>query len=198
MLIKRFCTDRLVFREFQDDDKEPLCEIARDSRFEFAGLPSEHVVGDFIRKARSRIDMKEEGGLRYGFRLAVVEIETGKLAGAGIVGLADLERLGKVRDIAYFIAPDQWGKGLGKEVAYAMASLAFNYYDIPHLYGTTSANNIASAKVMQAIGMRHVETDKAHFDALHGSVDRDVYRMSKDDLRQPLAQPIKISCELGK
>ncbi len=56
-------------------------------------------------------------------------------------------------EIGWFIARDYWGQGLATEGATAAVRFAFGQLGIEHLIGIYNAQNLASGRVMEKIGM---------------------------------------------
>ncbi len=57
-------------------------------------------------------------------------------------------------EIGYTIAPDFTGRGLAREGATALLRLGFSFLKLHRIEGQCDARNVASARVMRAIGMR--------------------------------------------
>lgn len=56
-------------------------------------------------------------------------------------------------EVAYLIARDYWGQGLGTEAARAVLDYGFNTLDLPRLVCLIDEDNLASKRVAQKIGM---------------------------------------------
>jgi RimJ/RimL family protein N-acetyltransferase len=57
-------------------------------------------------------------------------------------------------EVAYTIAREYWGRGLGSEVAAAILEYGFEHLKLSRLICMPEADNIASQKVAEKIGMR--------------------------------------------
>ena len=57
-------------------------------------------------------------------------------------------------EVAYTIAQDYWGQGLGSEAAQAILQYGFEKLNLPRLICLIDAENVASRKVAEKIGMK--------------------------------------------
>jgi RimJ/RimL family protein N-acetyltransferase len=89
---------------------------------------------------------------------------SGRVAGAGCIQYArrdavmpdDLESLrGNPLEIGWRLHPDFWHLGLASEAAACMAAFAFETLAAPELIAVRHPDNIASARVMDRLGMRY-------------------------------------------
>ncbi|MEP7240205.1 MAG: GNAT family protein [Devosia sp.] len=86
-------------------------------------------------------------------------------------------------EIGYVVHPDFWGRGLATEAARAILDFGFSVIDLHRVYARCDARNLASAKVMERLGMRR----EAHFrehDRVKGRWDEEfVYAILRRDWR---------------
>lgn len=57
-------------------------------------------------------------------------------------------------EIGYLIRPELWGRGYATEVGRMLLDLGFDMLDLERLTATCSPDNIASARVLEKLGMR--------------------------------------------
>jgi RimJ/RimL family protein N-acetyltransferase len=88
---------------------------------------------------------------------AVVWRESGKVIGE--VGLKLLSREHRQGEIGFVFNPHYQGRGLATEAAEAMLGLGFDGLGLHRIIGSCAAQNTASARVMERLGMR----SEAHF-----------------------------------
>lgn len=89
-------------------------------------------------------------------------------------------------EIIYALAADQWGEGLGTEVARTLIDFGFNTLDLDHqVHATVADENSGSWKLLERIGFDHVRDNDAH-----DHVTR-VYSLTDQIVawRRPLADP---------
>lgn len=95
---------------------------------------------------------------------AFIDMASGRVAGAGCIQYArrdaDLPAdLGSLRrnplEIGWRLHPDFWHQGLASEAASCMAAFAFEALAAPEIIAVRHPDNIASARVMDRLGMRY-------------------------------------------
>ncbi len=117
---------------------------------------------------------------------AFIEPTSGRVAGAGCIQYArrepelpdDLESLRcNPLEIGWRLHPDFWRQGLASEAALRMASFAFDDLVAPELIAVRDPDNLASARVMDRLGMRYrgLETWYGELAATH-AIGRDAWQ----------------------
>jgi len=97
---------------------------------------------------------------RQGFSSwAVVDRETGHPIGDA--GLGIFEPTGEV-ELGYTLARDRWGQGYATEVARACLVAGLEQLEAPRIIAVVDAENEASLRVPERIGMKKIETIRAH------------------------------------
>ncbi|HEX6360508.1 GNAT family N-acetyltransferase [Actinophytocola sp.] len=86
-------------------------------------------------------------------------------------------------ELGYRLHPSAWGRGLATEGARLLVRRAFAELGVPRVAATTMAANVASRRVLEKAGLRHVDTFFADWPnpvpgAEHGDV---VYALSKEE-----------------
>jgi ribosomal-protein-alanine N-acetyltransferase len=163
-------TDRLILRKLTIDDLDDLASIYADPE----------VRRFFPDGTRSRDETREELDWivdvyyrRYGYGLwATVLRETGAFVGrCGLLPWAVVpgrhggpaleeapEDPGDAADIevevAYLLARDHWGRGLGSEAARAIVAYGFEHLPVPRLICLVDPGNEASLRVAGMAGFR--------------------------------------------
>lgn len=160
-------TERLIIREFVPEDLEAVHAYASDplvTRYMIWGPNTEAETREYI---RSMIDMQNQSP-RQSYELAVVLRDTGQVLGGCGIHLTG-PRQG---EIGYCFNPLFWKRGYTSEAAAALLRLGFGEFGLHRIYATCRPDNIASAKVMQKIGMRyegHLREHMWHKGAWHDS-----------------------------
>ena len=75
----------------------------------------------------------------------------------GFAGLKYLEELGEV-DVAFRLIRTHWGLGLATEAALASVRFGFADVDLKRIIGLVMPENIASVRVLEKTGLRHVDS----------------------------------------
>ncbi|MCG3087481.1 GNAT family N-acetyltransferase [Sporosarcina cyprini] len=88
---------------------------------------------------------------RTRFVFAVIHLPQQKLVGAGEVNIRSLSN--QEGEISYIIHPDYWGQGLASETARLLLQYGFHSLRLHRIFGTCDPRNIASARVLEKVGM---------------------------------------------
>jgi RimJ/RimL family protein N-acetyltransferase len=174
-------TARLVLRPFSPGDLEELYafhslpEVARFLYWEPRDLGQVREALD----AKLRQTVLEDEG--QGLALAVVLREVGVLVGE--VNLQWLSRRHRQGEIGFVFHPGYQGRGLATEAAEVMLRLGFEGLGLHRVIGRCDALNLASARLMERLGMRR-EAHFVHNEIFKGSWgDELVYAMLEDEWR---------------
>jgi [ribosomal protein S5]-alanine N-acetyltransferase len=142
-------TARLTLRPFTQNDAGFIVELLNDPgwlRF----------IGD--RQVRTRDDALaylrkgELAQAKHGFALGAVE-RTSDGALMGMCGLIRREGLDDV-DLGYALLPAYRGQGYAREAAAAWLASGFDSLGLKRIVAITTVDNLASGRVLEAIGMR--------------------------------------------
>ncbi len=143
-------TSRLLLREFTPDDVDALAPILADPevmRFSLSGPETREQTAAFITWC-------QEQYARSGFGLwAVIHIEDGQLIGYCGLSEWDIEGAHEV-EVGYRLDPEYWGRGLATEAAEAALEYARNRLGLSRVIAIIEAENVASIRVAEKIGMR--------------------------------------------
>ena len=144
-------TDRLLLREYVEDDAEAFFKLNTDPevvRF----VPDKPLLN--VEQARQTLtDHPIADYCRYGFgRGACILKSTGEQI--GFAGLKYLEELDEV-DVAYRFMPVHWGQGLATEVALASVRYGFADLGLKQIIGLVMPENLASVRVLEKTGLRY-------------------------------------------
>tara|TARA_B100001105_G_scaffold193302_1_gene157337 strand:+ start:197 stop:763 length:567 start_codon:yes stop_codon:yes gene_type:complete len=183
--MKPLTTERLILRNWREDDRELFHSINSDDRvMEFFPMRRTRAEADEL------MDILAAGIERNGFGFAAIEIaETGKTAGfAGLHlcdGIPGLEP-GDV-EIGWRLSPEFWGKGIVTEAALRWLDYGFNELRLPRIVSFTVDGNERSAAVMRRIGMTHrpdMDFEHPKVPDTHPHLKRHVfYELTADDWR---------------
>jgi RimJ/RimL family protein N-acetyltransferase len=100
------------------------------------------------------------------------------------VGFAGLRsrRGSDVPELMYGLLPEWWGRGLATEAGRAVLDHAFRGLALPRVDAATDAPNLASARVMQRLGMRFVRQGIVNgLDTVFYEILRDDWQSSRED-----------------
>lgn len=144
-------TKRLILRDFEADDWAEAFAYQSDPRYlrfyEWDQRTPDEVqefVGTFIAQQHQRPRTK--------FQLAIVLRQTDELIGNCGIRLEAPES--HQADIGYELSPHHWGNGYATEAARALLKFGFTELSLHRIWSWCIADNIASAHVLQRLGMR--------------------------------------------
>jgi ribosomal-protein-alanine N-acetyltransferase len=153
-------TRRLLLRDFVEDDWAAVLEYQSDPRYLRYYAWTERNEADVRALLRRWLDWQEQAP-RTRWQLAITLPEQGGRL-IGICGIrqgeapADLfgQRETRSADVGYELDPRYWGKGYATEAAREIVRFGFENLGLHRIWAQCIADNIASARVMERLGMR--------------------------------------------
>ncbi len=147
----RIETERLILREFKEDDWPAVLAYQSDPRYlryyewtERTPAAVQEFIGKFI--------AQQQQEPRYKAQLAVVLKSSGQLIGN--CGIRKEMPEARQAEIGYEFAPEHWGQGYATEAARAIVRFGFTELHLHRISAWCIAENTASAHVLQKIGMQ--------------------------------------------
>ena len=145
-------TARLVLRPPRDEDVDALFAIQgnpQTMKYTFCA-PDRPATERFVRSHADRFDT--DGFAPW----TAVLTETGRIAGWGGLGVDPAEpQWGP--EIAYFLEPALWGRGLATELVRAALDLAFDDVGLPYVGAFARPANAASVRVLEKCGFERFQ-----------------------------------------
>ena len=147
-----FETARLKLRRFREDDADSLLALYGNPevvRYLYTEPMQRDGVGEALERRLRPATLAAEGDR---LELAAELRSNGEFVG----GMTFFYRSSEHRrgEIGYTIAPKFWRQGFAKEGATALLRIGFELLGLHRLEGQCDARNLASARVMEGIGMR--------------------------------------------
>ena len=144
-------TDRLLLREYVEDDAEAFLKLNTDPEV-LRFVPDKALLN--VEQARQvLIDHPIADYRKNGFgRGACILKSSGEQI--GFAGLKYLKELDEV-DIAYRFMPTYWGQGLATEAARASVRYGFADLGLKRIIGLVMPENTASVRVLEKAGLRY-------------------------------------------
>jgi RimJ/RimL family protein N-acetyltransferase len=166
----RILTGRLELRPFEHRDEDAMAAVFGDAEaLRFWGPPLD---ADAMRE---RIERNRERQARDGFaRWAIVLRETAELVGDAGLAWTDVEGADEV-ELGWVVRRDRWGLGIASEAGAAWRDRAFGRLGLRRIVSMIRAENVASRRVAEKLGMR-VEREAWWNDSPHL-----VYVLERDD-----------------
>ncbi len=147
-------TERLLLRKFTEDDVAAVFEYGRDPEVARFVTWSPHATPDDSR-AFVGAAMADYAAGRIGPWGVVVKDE-GRLIGSA--GFVNWQPEHGRAEVGYAIGRAHWGKGLVTEALREIARFAFAVMQLNRLVALCEPENVASARVMEKVGMRYEGT----------------------------------------
>ncbi|MDZ8183885.1 MAG: GNAT family protein [Nostoc sp. ChiSLP02] len=144
-------TERLILRDFVESDWLAVHEYAGDAevvRYLTFGPNSEADTRNFLQREIS-LQRQET---RQHFALAVTLKAQKQLI--GICRISTLDTVNKTASIGYCLAKQFWGQGYATEAVREIICFGFQELGLHRIFATCHPANIASARVMQKVGMQ--------------------------------------------
>lgn len=171
-------TERLLLRDFRDDDLDAIHAYAIDPeviRYMTWGPNTPEVTREVLDRNLER----QKTWPRDELSLAVEVKATGAMI--GVIALHDANTDNSA--FGYCYSRDHWGKGYGTEAARALAEVAFTHLGHHRIWATCDARNHGSYGVMEKVGMRReghlIQDARAH----DGWRDSYVYALLAEEWR---------------
>lgn len=149
-----YSTERLIIRDFTIEDAPLFQEYLTDADLtkQTSSMPHPFPEGLALEYIEKYHKLKKEGTAIW---LAVTLKETNELI--GMVGLM-FKPEHKKADVGYLIAKPFWGKGYATEAAKKMVEVGFKEHGLGRISATAFADNPASMRVLEKIGLKHEGT----------------------------------------
>ncbi|WP_455650222.1 GNAT family N-acetyltransferase [Enterocloster citroniae] len=141
-------TERLFLREMRQNDFHDLAEILQNSNVMYA---YEHNFTE--NDVQVWLDRQIERYRKFGFGLwAVILKDTNKMIGQAGLTFQPYKST-EVLEIGYLLKENFWHYGYAKEAAGGCKKYAFGHLNRGKVYSIIKADNAASIKVAESIGM---------------------------------------------
>jgi RimJ/RimL family protein N-acetyltransferase len=156
----RLETERLILREWRDEDRAPFHEMSRDPRVMATLGPV--MSRDESDALIDRIQARHEA---HGHSFWALERKDDAvfLGWCGIVLAIDGLPITGLPEIGWRLAHHAWGQGYAREAAFASLDWGFGVQNMERVWAITSVGNTASWGLMERLGMvRHHDMDFDH------------------------------------
>lgn len=145
-------TDRLLLREFNENDWPNVLRYQSDQQYLHYYHWTQRTVDDVRIFVHNFIHQQSEEP-RMKFQLAMILRSEDKLIGNA--GIRVKNHVAREAEIGYELAPNYWGNGYATEAANALLKFGFQELMLHRISSYCIADNKASARVLEKIGMKH-------------------------------------------
>ena len=153
----RLETDRLLLRPFAPSDHDALHAIFSQEQVVRYLYEGPHDEDEVQRRLNLKVTQRSIERPVETLRLAVLLKANGRVIGDVVLTWVEDEH--RQAEIGFVLHPDHQGKGYTTEAVSVLLRVAFEVLELHRVFGRTEARNVASAKVMEKLGMR----PEAHF-----------------------------------
>lgn len=149
-----YYTDRLIFREYKENDFELLFTIFSDEEvMKFALMEKCNSREELYPYFNQILTNNKASNHREAYEYAVYRQED-----EAYIGIADIEMTyfnGRAvqGEIGYFIKPEYWGRGYATEIANELVKICFTDLKLHRVVASCNANNHRSEHIMKKVGM---------------------------------------------
>jgi ribosomal-protein-alanine N-acetyltransferase len=143
-------TPRLLLREFSHSDLAALREI--DSKPEMHTYERELPEDKDTRQSLEELINDQKVQPRTSYRLAITLPPDP--SARGIIKLSRQWAAIREWEVGWAVHPDDWGRGIASEAAWHLMDWGFKELDIHRIVAFCHAENVASIRVMEKLGMR--------------------------------------------
>jgi RimJ/RimL family protein N-acetyltransferase len=175
-------TDRLLLREIEEGDWRSVFAYQSDPRYRRYSPCMQDLQADVQGLVGTFIHWQQEQP-RYRFQLAITLRMDSCLIGTCGIRATKVNR--QEAELGYELHPDYWGQGYATEAARAMLTFAFGDLQLQHVWAQCIADNEASIRVVERLGMRQEQQlrkptwiQDRWWDSLVYSIDKDVWQSS--------------------
>ena len=145
-------TERLLLRAFRPQDFDAVFAMQSRpdvARFLYWDARTEEEVRDALATKVAATAIRAEEDILF---LAVELKATGELVGDVVLVWTSKQHL--AGEIGFIVHPDHHGHGFATEASRVLLRLAFEDLHLHRVYGRVEGRNIASARVLEKLGMR--------------------------------------------
>jgi RimJ/RimL family protein N-acetyltransferase len=149
MIPQELRTERLLLRQWREEDAEPLAEIYAQPEFR------EHNPPRDLAQTRDQILRFALGWRHDGFSLwAAEDLKSGRFVGRiGLIRHHDWPEAPDPVEVGWTLHRDWWGRGLATEAGRAAVECWRAHLDDPQLISITTPANWRSRAVMERLGL---------------------------------------------
>ncbi|WBW97026.1 GNAT family N-acetyltransferase [Oceanirhabdus sp. W0125-5] len=142
-------TERLILREFNDKDYKFFKKLEQNEfyiKYERDSIPTEE-------ETREKFEgILEKNNSKDNYRFLITRAEDGEPLGTVLVWCIDKPI--REWEIGWGLSQEHTGKGIATEAARALLKFGFDKLNAHRIQANCNANNIASEKIMERIGMK--------------------------------------------
>jgi RimJ/RimL family protein N-acetyltransferase len=181
-------TERLRLREFLENDWHAVLAYQSDPRYLRYAPWTYRLQENVTRLVQDFIGWQHEQP-RVKYQLAIVLPTTQQVIGSCGIRMAMAHA--QKAELGYELHPDYWGQGYATEAARSLLAFGFETLHLQHVWAQCIAENTASIRVLERLGMRQERRLRHHawmqnqwWDMLVYSLDRAAWQGAQEGLQR--------------
>lgn len=148
-------TSRLLLRALEESDVESI--------FAYASNPNvtRYTLWEHHKSRDGTLEFLRQGIAQYGEKVpnpVAICLKNDPQRVIGTIGCRWQNRINQCMEMGYALGEPHWGQGFTVEAARALLDFAFAGYAVERVQAHTFAENIASARVLEKIGLQYEGT----------------------------------------
>lgn len=174
-------TARLRLRPFTRGDVDAVFAYRQSedvARYLFDEAMSRESCAEAVQARVGQVGFDKEGDKIF---LAVERIDSPEMIGEVSLILRDLDA--RQAELGYILHPDAHGSGYATEASRALLRLGFEMAGMHRIFARCDARNVASARVMERLGMRREAHFREHVLVKGAWGEELIYAMLEDEWR---------------
>jgi len=185
-------TNRLILREFQEEDWRDIHEYSCDARLTYYlnwGPNTDEQTKAFVKRAiRHQSEIP-----RTHFELAIVNSEANRIVGnCRLVSIVHRDRSSELHCI---VRREDWGKGFGSEAISTLLAIGFEDFKLHRIFSVVDPEDAVSARVLEKCGFQREGHLREHLWVKGQWRDSLLYAILDYEWAQQTGRPIEL--ELG-
>ena len=156
----RIETERLLLREFREEDWPAMAAYWSDPHYLRYYAPVDDIQRA-VRKPAGRFVAAQTEEPRRQWQLAIVDRANSQMIGNCGIRVNDPAQ--REANIGYELNPAAWAHGSATEAARAVLGFGFDERRLHRVWAECVANNAASARVLEKLGMRREAHYREHW-----------------------------------
>jgi RimJ/RimL family protein N-acetyltransferase len=145
-------TERLELRPYRESDLEVFHAMRSDPEVARYLYEDPHTLEQSREKLAARLGLRELAAENDWLPAAIVERTSDAMVGDVGLNLRSIEH--RTGEIGFILHPAHHGRGYATEAARALLDWGFREFGFHRIVGRTEARNLASARVLERLGMR--------------------------------------------
>ena len=173
-------TDRLLLRLFKEKDATEVSKLCNNYNLYKTTLylPYPYALEDALSWIKGQYDNLHHD---KGYEFAITDKSTGTILGA--MALTNNQKW-KNGEIGYWVGEEYWGNGYASEAAKAILEFAFTEKSYHKVFARCFPSNIASARVIEKIGMKkegvlrdHIIKEDQYLDLVYYGILKNEFKL---------------------